>query len=112
MQFAHGTHAFSAIVRVKFRLYLPSIATWHHRNSRTRKDEDMAAFDTTRTTYGSGNLFGRVAAVFGAVVSTVVDWNDARMTRNALNKLTDRELADIGMTRSDIDVVAEGRSAY
>ena len=54
----------------------------------------MAAFDTTRTTYGSGNLFGRVAAVFGAVVSTVVDWNDARMTR------------------SDIDVVAEGRSAY
>jgi uncharacterized protein YjiS (DUF1127 family) len=34
------------------------------------------------------------------------------MTRNALNKLTDRELADIGMTRSDIDVVAEGRSAY
>ena len=52
----------------------------------------MAAFDTTRTTYGSGNLFGRVAAVFGAVVSTVVDWNDARMTRNALNKLNNQQV--------------------
>jgi uncharacterized protein YjiS (DUF1127 family) len=30
-------------------------------------------------------------------------WNDARATRKALHKLTDRELEDIGLSRGDID---------
>ncbi|TQS73433.1 DUF1127 domain-containing protein [Rhodobacteraceae bacterium] len=29
-------------------------------------------------------------------------WNDLRLTRAALNKLTDRELDDIGLNRFDI----------
>lgn len=70
----------------------------------------MAAFDTTRTTYGFDGLAGRignfVASIFGAIAS----WNDARMTRNALSGLTDRELEDIGLVRGDIDLVAEGRA--
>ncbi|RLJ99010.1 DUF1127 domain-containing protein [Ruegeria conchae] len=69
----------------------------------------MAALDTTRTTTGSFGLVGRIGATFATVVSTVVEWNDARVTRNALNGLTDRELADIGLCRGDIDEVAEGR---
>jgi uncharacterized protein YjiS (DUF1127 family) len=33
----------------------------------------------------------------------VSNWNDARVTRNALGKLSDRELDDIGLCRGDID---------
>lgn len=62
----------------------------------------MAAVETTRpapfgaiTTYrainGLWNAFGALAA-----------WNDARITRNALGKLSDRELDDIGLCRGDV----------
>ena len=69
----------------------------------------MAALDTTRTTTGSFGLVGRIGATFASVVNAVVEWNDARVTRNALNGLTDRELEDIGLSRGDIEIVAEGR---
>ncbi|WP_108861009.1 MULTISPECIES: DUF1127 domain-containing protein [Ruegeria] len=69
----------------------------------------MAALDTTRTTTGSFGLVGRIGAYFASVVNAVVEWNDARVTRNTLSGLTDRELEDIGLCRGDIDVVAEGR---
>ena len=64
----------------------------------------MAAFDTPRTT-----AFGatwRTGNVFASIIATIAAWNDARITRNALNKLTDRELEDIGLCRGDIDDVA------
>lgn len=65
----------------------------------------MAAVETTRpapfgaiTAYrainGVTNVFGFLSA-----------WNDARMTRNALNRLSDRELDDIGLCRGDIDLI-------
>ncbi|MBE1282035.1 MAG: DUF1127 domain-containing protein [Rhodobacteraceae bacterium] len=66
----------------------------------------MAAFDTTRT-YGSYGLVGRIGATFSAIVASVVEWNDARVTRNALSDLSDRELEDIGMVRGDIETVAK-----
>ncbi|RBW52993.1 DUF1127 domain-containing protein [Ruegeria sp. A3M17] len=69
----------------------------------------MAALDTTRTTTGSFGLVGRIGANFASVVNAFVEWNDARVTRNTLSGLTDRELEDIGLCRGDIDVVAEGR---
>ncbi|WP_109312602.1 DUF1127 domain-containing protein [Ruegeria sp. AU67] len=69
----------------------------------------MAALDTTRTTTGSFGLVGRIGAYFASVVNAVVEWNDARVTRNTLSGLTDRELEDIGLCRGDIDVVADGR---
>lgn len=37
----------------------------------------------------------------------IAAWNDRRVTRNELNDLTDRELADIGLTRYDIEAVVE-----
>jgi len=43
------------------------------------------------------DLFGRIAA-----------WNDARVTRNSLSALTDRELEDLGLVRGDIDDIARG----
>lgn len=65
----------------------------------------MATFDTTRTTYGSASASSRFFAAISAVIASVVAWNDARVTRNALSALTDRELEDIGLSRSDIDDV-------
>jgi uncharacterized protein YjiS (DUF1127 family) len=67
----------------------------------------MAIFDTTRTTYGSASVASRFFAAIDHMVAAFVAWNDARVTRKALSGLTDRELEDIGLTRGDIDVVAD-----
>ncbi len=69
----------------------------------------MATLDIHRTTFGSATFAGRITAFFTRFVGALVAWNDARVTRNALNALTDRELEDIGLIRGDIDVVASGR---
>ncbi|WP_299688370.1 DUF1127 domain-containing protein [uncultured Tateyamaria sp.] len=66
----------------------------------------MAAFDTTRPAYGAAPVAGQIKGFFSALIAKYVAWNDARVTRNALHGLTDRELEDIGLTRGDIDVVA------
>lgn len=50
---------------------------------------------------------GRTSNIFATLIAAVASWNDARVTRNALNKLSDRELEDIGLCRGDIDAVAE-----
>ena len=66
----------------------------------------MALFDPVRpTTYGNG--FGsRLTAVIHAAFTKFAAWNDARSTRMALNKLSDRELDDIGLSRGDIDQIS------
>lgn len=65
----------------------------------------MAAIDTLRTPAATNGVFGGfVSTLVGAFVA----WNDARATRNALAKLSDRELADIGLARGDIETVARG----
>lgn len=63
----------------------------------------MAAVETTRpapfgaiATYRALNTLSNAALAFQA-------WNDARVTRKALNRLSDRELDDIGLCRGDID---------
>lgn len=63
----------------------------------------MAAVETTRpapfgaiTTYRAITSLSDALAVFSA-------WNDARVTRKALSKLSDRELDDIGLCRGDIE---------
>jgi uncharacterized protein YjiS (DUF1127 family) len=65
----------------------------------------MAAVETTRpapfgaiTTYRAINALSNVTLTFRA-------WNDARVTRKALNKLSDRELDDIGLCRGDIELL-------
>ncbi len=65
----------------------------------------MAAVETTRPApYGAITTYRAINALsnaFGAVQA----WNDARVTRKALNKLSDRELDDIGLCRGDIDLI-------
>lgn len=69
----------------------------------------MAAMYSTRASIGSFGLVGRIGAYLASLANAVIVWNDARVTRNALNGLSNRELEDIGLCRGDIDVVAEGR---
>lgn len=62
----------------------------------------MAAFSTSRTApFGAIATF-RAVQFIGETATMLIDWNEARITRKALSKLTDRELDDIGLCRSDI----------
>ncbi|CUH87572.1 hypothetical protein PH5382_01501 [Phaeobacter sp. CECT 5382] len=72
----------------------------------------MAAFDTTRTTYGSTGPFGRIGTHFVSAAAAVIAWNDTRVSKNTLGSLSDRELADIGMCRGDIERVATGKTIF
>lgn len=66
----------------------------------------MAAFEVTRAPSVAANR-GLVSNFFASAAAAVVAWNDQRMTRNALSKLSNRELDDIGLVRGDIDAIAE-----
>lgn len=46
----------------------------------------------------------------GTIIARIAAWNDRRITRRELMKLSDRELDDIGLIRGDIeDIVARMR---
>ncbi len=61
----------------------------------------MSAYATNRAI-----ATGTASGIVSSIVATVAAWNDARITRKALSKLSDRELDDIGLSRSDIDSIA------
>ena len=54
--------------------------------------------------YADGGV-GKVGANFFSMLSA---WNDARVTRRELSRLSDRELDDIGLCRGDIERIAHG----
>jgi len=68
----------------------------------------MAAIDTPRIAYVSAGYVSRIGTALASLFGAITAWNDARVTRNALAGLTDRELDDIGLVRGDIDRVAQG----
>ncbi|WP_299813660.1 DUF1127 domain-containing protein [uncultured Jannaschia sp.] len=57
----------------------------------------MATFDTFRTARSAP-----ATNVLSAVLGRIIAWNDRRVTVNMLERLTDRELYDIGLERGDI----------
>lgn len=63
----------------------------------------MAAFDTSRTVAVLNT--GRISAFFADTLGAFASWNDARITRKALSKLSARELEDIGLTYADVDTI-------
>ena len=65
----------------------------------------MATFETNYTPVDVASFGGRLSTTIRGVVASVKEWNDARMTRIALSKLSDRELDDIGLCRADIGEV-------
>ncbi|MFC3570498.1 DUF1127 domain-containing protein [Paracoccus sp. TOH] len=64
----------------------------------------MSAIDTNRIHGGAGS-FG----IGSKIWATLSAWNDARVTKNALSRLSDRELDDIGLCRGDIERIARAR---
>ena len=65
----------------------------------------MAAYETSAAApVGAISIF-RSVPVFGSVLSTLATWNDARLTRRALGRLSDRELDDIGLCRGDVEML-------
>lgn len=72
----------------------------------------MAVYDTNRTAPESAILFGRIGAAICAVLNAVAVWNDARVTRNALSALSDRELEDIGLNRGEIELIAHRKASF
>jgi uncharacterized protein YjiS (DUF1127 family) len=63
----------------------------------------MAAIETSRPAPFGAIATYRTITFLTALVNAVAAWNDARVTRNALSRLSDRELDDIGLCRGDID---------
>ena len=66
----------------------------------------MAVIDTPRVQLAS-HPNGRFGKLFASLQARFTSWNDARMTRNALSHLSDRELEDIGLCRGDIEFIAQ-----
>jgi uncharacterized protein YjiS (DUF1127 family) len=50
---------------------------------------------------GAVTVLRVVDAIFNAK-SNLIEWNEARQTRKALDNLTDEQLFDIGLTRADV----------
>ena len=66
----------------------------------------MTLYEPMRSQIGGLSLRDRPSSVFASIVSAVIAWNDARVTRNSLAQLSDRELDDIGLSRGEIEEVA------
>lgn len=66
----------------------------------------MAFFAHSRPV-ADGVFGGALRLPFGDFFATLAAWNDKRVTRRELSKLSDRELDDIGLTRSDIDAIVD-----
>lgn len=65
----------------------------------------MAAYESSRAApFGAISIFRSVQFVSG-FVNSLEAWNDARVTRKALGKLSDRELDDIGLCRGDVELI-------
>ncbi|MEM7074541.1 MAG: DUF1127 domain-containing protein [Pseudomonadota bacterium] len=60
----------------------------------------MALHDSAHVYHSEPNS-GR--SILHRLAASFVYWNESRKTRAALSRLSDRELADIGIERGDID---------
>ncbi len=67
----------------------------------------MASIDAGRTPAAGGSAALDVGNLFNRALAAYAAWNDRRVTRKALSRLSDRELEDIGLSRSDIDTLSE-----
>ena len=63
----------------------------------------MSAIDMNRMAIGP-----RPTGFLASILSFLTSWNDSRVTRNSLSRLSDYELDDIGLCRGDIERVARG----
>lgn len=82
----------------------------HPSNAKNVGNMKMAAVEHIRTAASGLSVESRLNRLFAGALGAYRSWNDARLTRNALARLSDRELADIGLSRAEIgEVVASLR---
>ena len=67
----------------------------------------MASLDTARPMVYGHPVGARLRSLVSRLVVSVVNWNHARITRNALSRLSDRELDDIGLSRGQIESIRD-----
>ena len=65
----------------------------------------MAAYESSRAAPLCAVSIFRSVQMFSGVFATVSAWNDARVTRKALGRLSDRELDDIGLCRAEVNMI-------
>lgn len=105
MQALQGRLAWTQLALHLQQVYLAVIEARSFGFEQIEKERTMAAIETSRpapfgaiTTYRAVTALTSIFAMLGA-------WNDARVTRKALSKLSDRELDDIGLCRGDIEMM-------
>ena len=65
----------------------------------------MAAYETSRAVpFGAITVYRMVQSV-ARTAEALQAWNSARITRKSLNRLSNRELDDIGLCRGDIELI-------
>ena len=65
----------------------------------------MAAYESSRAApLGAISIF-RSVQMFSGAFAAFSAWNDARVTRRALGRLSDRELDDIGLCRAEVNMI-------
>jgi len=69
----------------------------------------LGPFDSATAERRTALAFAGAADWSARLRQTLFGWVETLRTRAALGALNDRELADIGLTRGDIDRIAEGR---
>ena len=65
----------------------------------------MAAYEPSAAAPVGAISMSRPAYGVSRLLAGLANWNDARMTRKALGRLSDRELDDIGLCRGDIETL-------
>jgi uncharacterized protein YjiS (DUF1127 family) len=53
---------------------------------------------------------GRLSRAVQGLIDGYAAWREARLTRAALARLSERELNDIGLSRADLDVMVTPRA--
>ena len=59
------------------------------------------------TDYTTSRPLGLSSGFSLRMFDALLTWNNRRVTRNELHRLSDRELEDIGLTRAEIDTAVE-----
>ncbi|WP_375175232.1 DUF1127 domain-containing protein [Pseudooceanicola sp.] len=71
------------------------------------KERTMPVYSMSYTTQsGFAVAFGQFGRTVSNVHLAIREWNNRRVTRKLLGRLSDRELADIGLLRSEIDTLS------
>ena len=86
---------------LRIACFISTASTQRPTSGQNIQGDNMSAIDTNRVHGGAGSL-----GIGSKICAELTAWNDARVTKNALNRLTDRELDDIGLNRGDIERIA------